>query len=395
VWHDRSYEPSEDGARHYSDRHVHDPSRDSQDEKCQWGAMMRNENRSRADDYDGRVLDLTGVKLVRDKRNGFVELLLLTRESCYAATEVSPRACKGLVVDDDDVRTPRWDISPTIMNINKVESGDAQAKPMVTLVTAFGALILDEADEEGIKHSLVLCRRASGLRNGSDVLSITGGGVINLSIEGMPGDEDSQGFPDPTAAVLRELQEELGIRLERSDAVPISVHVINQRGPSTSVGKSGKGELVATAAFVVHLPMTLAQLREQRVHASSHSGLYESAGLVQIHLPSLIGQKGDSDEERKNNAACAFAIALKANAGELDQQAIIAALYASAAHYSIAATVKAFATVWRRPWYEFAWSNELEKTKVDHDRLARPLDLQLDLISRARVSEVDHFIRNT
>lgn len=383
VWHDRSYRPASDGARHYSDLHAHDPSIEPVENGCRWGEAMRNETRSRADDYDGRVLDLKAVSLVRDRRNGFVEIVMMTDETCYAATEVSPWACKGLGIDDDDGTTPRWEIDESAADARRVES----PRSKLTIVTAFAAIILETTGAKGIEHTLVLSQRASGVRNGGDVISITGGGVLNLSVEGKPGDEDPDGFPDPTGTVIRELGEELGLSLNREDVVPVSAHILNQRGPHTTARSVTTGQLVATASFAVHLPMTMSELRAQRVHASSHSGLYESTDLVEFPM-STMGGSGEGDTGRLR-AATEFARSLKDRSGEIDQQSMIAALYASAAQYTIPVTVRAFAEVWGKPWYVDPWSPRLEANSTEHDRLARPLDRQLDRVSMERIREVE------
>jgi 8-oxo-dGTP pyrophosphatase MutT (NUDIX family) len=382
VWHDRSYAPQLDGIDRFNKRHRHDPADSNQRETCAWERTMRQSPKTRADDYDGRVLDLKSVSLVRDSRNGFVNFVLNTTESCYAATEISEGACKGLGVDDDDSLTPRWELNATSMEATK-SAGPSR----LALVTAFAAIVLQFPDGTSIQRELVLSRRASQVRNGGSALSITGGGVINLSIGGFPGDEDDDGFPDPIAAVIRELEEELGITVPRSAVSPEAVYIHNQRGAWGKPGAASTGQLVATTHFTVQLALTYDELKQKRVHASRHGGLYESTGTVSFALPAA-SESLRGDDKRQLEAATTFARSLKEKSGYIDQRAIIAALYASAAAYTIPATVSAFAQVWRKPWFEDAWSPELEAGRSGHNRLARPLSLQLDAETLRRVESV-------
>lgn len=385
VWHSRSYapqteDPAEGRVANFDDRHQRDPSLRSRNATCEWESTMRKRSKTRADDYDGRVLDLRAVKLVRDSRNGFVNFVLQTTETCYAATEESRYACKGLRVADVDPLTPRWTVDETTM-----VSKQTQDPSRLALVTAFAGVVLQYSEKGSLKRALILSRRSHDARNGASALSITGGGVVNLSIGGFAGDEDEEGFPDPIAAVIRELEEELGIVVPRSSVNPEAVYIHNQRDAWTSKDRTATGQLVATTHFTVNLPMTFLGLLERRSHASRHNGLYENSGLVSIEMPPA-GRNGEVTDKQNRAAAGRFARSLKGLSGTVDQRAIVSALYASAAIYTIRATVSAFSSVWRQPWYKDNWSGKLETYHSKHDRLARPLANQLDVATFARVS---------
>jgi hypothetical protein len=345
---------------------------------------MREQPKTRADDYDGRVLDLRAVATIRDRGSGTVNFVLLTGETCYAATEVSPWACKGLEIDDEDRAVSRWRFDERQLIANR----EGPSGTRLCLVTAFTVIVLEEVVHGKSRNTLVFSRRAAGVRNGNSVITMTGGGVMNLSVGGFAGDEDGLGFPDPALAVQRDLKEELGVDVPKELITPVAIHVSNERGPATTPERKGTGQLVAAAAFVTRLAMGIDELRALRVHASAHNGRYESAELVAVSLPVPEDERGKADRKGADVAARAFARHLHQLSGELDQRAMLSALYVAANTYGARVAVDAFSQVWPGPWYEQQWSHDLEVVPVVHNRLARPLEGQLDRETFNRVEGV-------
>ncbi|MGO4601073.1 hypothetical protein [Terrabacter sp. 2YAF2] len=350
---------------------------------CRWGQALSNQPKSRAGDFDGRVVDLQGVALVQDERAEGIDFLLLTAETCYASTETDVagmpnRRCKGLTADEALVATPSWTLSGDDASARR----DAPGERRSCLLTTFASLTLCYEKEEGKpRQSVVLTRRSKGTRNGAGVLSILGGGVVNLSVGGWRGDEDSDGYVDVAKAVCRELREEVGLELSPDQAVPTSVYVSNERGPGSVLGV-GNGQLVATTAFVVTYPMTFAELQILRGHAATSAGRYESTGIHEVPL-----RAADDFGGQQVLAAEAFALDVWKLVEELDQRAVMALIHAACAAYSTDIAICAFLSVWPKPWFAVPWSRELEPTRNESARLAVPLSALVDTGTMRRLTK--------
>jgi len=341
-----------------------------------------------AGDFDGRVLDLVGAAAVQDDRTEGVDFLLLTSETCYAATEVALQShsdvrCKGLTKEEAQDRPPSWTFDAGNASVRRAESGAAR----LALVTAFAMIVLRYPTDAGPRESLVFARRSRRTRNGAGVLSVSGGGVVNLPVGDAEGDEDAQGFPDLAASVCREIKEELGLDVPASSAVPTAAYLLNERGPDVSGNGRGRCQLVATAAFAITVPMTFQELVAGQVHASPSKGAYELVDLVEVAMPSPTDRPDAADPTAA--AALDFALVLHdLHGGHLDQRAYLAALYAAASRYGQEATVRAFEVAWPDPWWSLPWDRSLEATHIASSRQAVPFDLLVDPEAMARLRKV-------
>ena len=378
VWHSTSSRPA--GPK-FGDVHALGArALASNAQECPWGVRLAAQSRSLAGDFDGRVLDLDGVAVVQDDRAEGVDFLLLTRETCYAATEVIAAGedlrCKGLTESESQDRPPAWSIdhSQTI-----ARRTDPQ-RSRLCLVTAFANVVLHYPTDGGTRHSLVFSRRSRQTRNGAGVLSVAGGGVVNLPVGDSPGDEDADGFPDLAVSVCRELKEELGLDVPPAQAVPTAVYLLNERGPNLDSSGKGRGQLVATAAFTITVPRSFRELCATQVYASPSKGAYELVELVEVPLPSLADFP-DAQDPARAAADCFTGTLHDAHGGVLDQRAYLAALYASAERYGMAATVAAFVHAWGGCWWAQPWDPALEPTPAGAHRFAVPMDSLLDTVA--------------
>ena len=401
VWHSHANRPSGTsfGATHALGARRVDGDR----QECPWGMALATQAKTRAGDFDGRVVELEGVALVQDDRSEGVDILLRTRETCYAATEViaagpaggtADLRCKGLDRESATVRSPRWlTLEPEVDGPASVHSRpdtlSARRVEVQTsrlgLLTAFAALVLQypSTTHPGLDRSLVLAQRSALTRNGAGVLSVAGGGVVNLPVGSWPGDEDADGFPDLAAGVRREIHEELGLDLAPDQFVPMAAYLMTQRGPvlgsAAPTPGHGTGELVATAAFMVTVDMDFRTLQARRTHASPSKGRYENAGLVSIPVPHVAS----ADPAALASAAVEFVHTLTEGHGaRLDQRAYVAALYLAVDAFGAPAAVSAFAAT---PWWRMSWDDSLDHAGPQTPRLTLPPSDLVDDSSAVRL----------
>lgn len=372
VWHANRYDPHPAGYASYASKHPlkTETVNGGDGSSCASATKLRDQSKTRAGDFDGRVLNVTGVALTQDERSGSINFLLTTTESCYAATEVSDVACKG-------------DLGKALGNIGldsrwsrhlvemKVERNGAQKR--LNMLTVVAALIMEATDGKDSSRSILLSRRASNIRNGNAVHSIVGG-VMNLPVGGSSGDVDSLGFPDPSQAISRELKEELGLTIDPDLFTPVAVYTFNQRDPLRP-GVEARGQFLTTISYVARLNMNLAQVKRERSIYSGATGRYELDELLEIAFP--VVRKGKNG---RKNAASLFAKRVRGLAHLLDQAAMIATIYAAVEEYSLTATAEAFAEAFPEPWQALNWDSDLEPVAFTgaHGRLARHPGSQID-----------------
>lgn len=373
LWHSSRYEPldSGDSGATYADLHSYTGGSAG---SCGWGAKLKLQDKTRVGDFDGRVLNVLGVALTQDNRSGSVEFLLKTNESCYAATDLSPTACKGELSGpmSDPSLDAKWHRQPDLI-VAEREQREARRLNMLTVIAA---VILESEAANGSRKSLLLSRRASTIRHGNSVLSMLGG-VMNLPGGKAGGDVDLLGYPDPRRAIKRELEEEIGVSIPWEKLHPTVVYVFNQRDPSPEGQSPGKGQLLTTVSFTTHLEMTLDEVRQARVVSASAVGRYEVDELLEIELPAI--DSASKPDLARLDAARQFAKSLLALAPQIDQTAMMSCLYACAETYSIRATFEAFTDVWANAWHDIPWSTSLEETHREQDgRSARRVGSQID-----------------
>lgn len=337
MWHSNRYRPEGPDGKPglYADVHGGDAP-----DSCLHNVEMRAERRSRPSDFDGRVVDVRGAALVRDARRGGVHLLLDTAESCYAATEIGAARCKHL--EPADVRGPVWrpHASDVLWERDPTDNG------RTSLLTVSAAVSITASDGG---RSILVMKRARGLRNGSDVVALPGG-VMTLGFAGMPGDEDNIGLPSLEEAVAREVREEIGLDIPTGRWDAVAICLINDRGAGST-----KGELVMTALLAASVADDLAQVQLLRDTESSQAGRYESEWLAEIPLAPIL-----DEPEPRLRAAQRFAASVADIARDIDQRTVVACMYAAAEHYGRAETLRAFDAIeegrrWpARPWAEEA-----------------------------------------
>lgn len=217
-------------------------------------------------------------------------------------------------------------------------------------------------------------------RNGAGVITVFGGGVVNLPVGQAEGDEDGDGFPDLAAAVCRELSEETGLRIEPDVVRPVTTYLLNERGPDLDGSGRGRGQLVATVAFSITLEQSFDDLVRLRVEASPSKGRYENSGLVPVDIPAV--RPGDDPTV----AATRFARSIHDLSGELDQRGFVAALYTASEIYSPEVALASFAQVWPQGWWRGSWAPGLEPSGTHPDRLAAQL---VDLVDSGTYAELE------
>lgn len=374
VWHADCYVPSiTNPLESFEDSHgevAGGLDRDGRVE-CRWGATLHRDPRTRIGDYDGRVLNITGVALGSDPSTGELNFILTSRDTCYAATERSPQACKGAL---ETLRDAAYD-APWIRDRRTLTTTrDGRGHARLNMLTVFATLIVTPTIESGGPRSIVLSERASSLRNGPGVVSVVGG-VMNLPNRTATGDIDDKGFADPRRAIAREVHEELGLEIDQDQLAPTSVFTYNQRSP----GRSARGQVLTSISFTATLRTSLEALERQRLSQSKANGRYELDRLMCIELP-YPDEELDRPEALQT-AASALAKSSRGLAPRLDQAAMLAILYASAESYGMTATIKAFNTHWDMPWLATGWMGD----SAQHDdaapieaRLVRPISSLID-----------------
>jgi ADP-ribose pyrophosphatase YjhB (NUDIX family) len=308
--------------------------------RCDAGAKMREQSKTLADDYDGRVLDLVATAVVRNPLRSGVELLMITGESCYAATEVDPDLrCKDL--------TAGVELGIGFSNSKGLKFEASSSRNRRTCLVTVTALVISESVSPGgsTQSNIILLRRPKEfvVRNGSDV-SAPPGGVVNISSDS----KNANPTPDLHEAIREELQEEMGLELQAKSIAPFGVFIVNERGPK------GRSQLVATAGFIARTSMSVDEIRSKHSEASNHEGKYESISYDVIPLPEPR-QLETLSEDEKGQEAEKFALAILEFANVIDQTTVVATMYLSAELFGKQLTTEAFDRVWEKPWQQMDW----------------------------------------
>lgn len=145
VWHSAAHRP---GSDRFGDHHALGSRRAAQ-HGCPYGERLRDSPSTLVGDFDGRVIDLRGVALVQDERREGSDFLLLTAETCYAATEVSGPGlpdlrCKGLKRADTDPTSGagmlEWRFDPASAQVERTPTPTSRT----SLVTGFASVVLQQ-----------------------------------------------------------------------------------------------------------------------------------------------------------------------------------------------------------------------------------------------------------
>lgn len=389
VWHSAEYRPHTTAPSptgrvltppRYEDRHALG-SRHAADSRCEFERVFQGRADFRSGDFDGRLLDLRGVAVVQDERCEGVNLLLSTAETCYAATEVKlptvDTRAKGLTAAQARDRHPRFVFAtePQGGTVDSIVTERDDVGACVVPVAAFATAVLHWQDGASTRRAVALTKRSATTRNSAGTTGPLGGGIINLSVGGQPGDEDDDGFPSPGVALLRELTEEIGIDATTAAMHASSVYLLNERGPymSRERRRSHTGQLVATVHFLVDLPVDEETLRNLRRFSSS-KGRYEGVDIEIIDLPQVTPDLPPTAAAERLAADITEASASQPARGqEHDQRAFVGLLYAAIEEYGAKAVMGAFHG---SPWWQVRWSRALEDPESHEPRyLVSPLHL--------------------
>lgn len=314
--------------------------------------------------YNGRVPILLGVEVAQPGGSDGAVMVLHTAESDYLSTEpLSPgaltRRCKKLTALRTDAALEKFELlgGKTDQTDRRIgarvkRSGEVHRETLLNGKVALVSVVDGEA-------SFVLMQRSFNVSNGAGGLAQTSGGVAELAVEGDRRDADPFGAVDVLAAIRRELHEELGIRPNDCNLSAKAVFLANSRTKPVHLGRLDTGELVATVLAIGTTTLDPAGFALRRLEGSQSRGLYESEGLVFVPMGKSAQEfaenllKGTYD--RSDSSWCPVGGGLQIE-NELEQAAVVAALYASEMRYGQEETIDAFKTVaggvpwWSRPW---------------------------------------------
>ncbi|GAA3968482.1 hypothetical protein [Gordonia caeni] len=325
-------------------------------------------------DYNGRVpvLGFVGAR----QRAGVegATLVVITDETDYASTEpVDP--ARGADLSDPDetcckklpsrwtpsgaarfqalAARPRGGSAPSVRPIGAALIEGRRAP----LVNGKVCLVSDTPDG----CFLVLMQRSARTSNAPSVLGPTAGGVVELQVHDDLRDGDPFGAVDILGGTARELTEELG--LTKSDYIlePSCAFLSNSAPRSMSESVITKGEVLCTVLSTGRTALGPDGFLERRYRASPSKGRYESDGLLFVPM-------GDCAQDfattlsthafvRGESLVYPAAADRERIVANLEQSALIGALYASAMLYGPTATIEAFSTgdYWSTPWWARRW----------------------------------------
>lgn len=308
----------------------------------------------RPGDYDGRIFSIRSVEPVIDRGSGSLVVSIEANDACYTVSERHPDyRCKHLPSDLDlgaASSTPRFERATSSARRARVDDR------VVLLNTILGVLVHEPAaggDDSGARgHALALARRTGRAKNAHDVVSATAGGVFENRRGDAAGDVDEFGAPSPLVSVVREADEELGVRFDPVDVAAQAVFLANVQGRPDGDDREN-GQLVGTVCYLVESGMTLDELRAQRgLHADWSRGRYELEELDALRFPPVDGP------ESRGAAAREFTAALDQRLDELDQNAVVCALYAAAHLYGHSAVSAAVTATFEHPWWTLPWRGD-------------------------------------
>jgi 8-oxo-dGTP pyrophosphatase MutT (NUDIX family) len=296
----------------------------------------------RIGDFDQRVLHLRSVALAEATAEDGLSFVLETSETCYGITEggAAGMGCKGVAArlgqddPDDPVFYRRWKSVPPGGAAGTPDYRIARLSPdsgRVTLLTVQLALI--SADDK-----LVLQDRSAGVRHDARLIGASAGGVVSLGGVTPSGDIDSIGWPDPTAAVIREAREETGVTLPPDSCRPLCVYLLNLRDTGAPGGEIPPGGQLGAA--VLYLARTTLDSRRIELSAKVSSdqarGRFEHSGLAFCPL---------GDPERT-------AAWIAGHATRLSVHALMACTYTAMITFGRPATEAALGHAFaERPWW--------------------------------------------
>lgn len=303
-------------------------------------------------DYDGRIFSLRRVDTLVDRGDGSLTIALETHDSCYTVSERAPGLrCKHL---STDLRTPESGAAalpetPGFAWDPESGSFSRECEQVVLLNTVLGVIAHDEQGP-----ALLLARRTNRANNAHDVLSATSGGVFENRRSVGVNDADALGTPSPLVSTVREAEEELGLHLDPARVAAQAVFLSNVQGRPKGQSREN-GQLVASVCYLTEVGATSEEIdRSRALNAHWESGRYEASDLVPLPFPVPV----DRTPIRRTESARDFLQTLHTLGRELDQNAVICALYGAAHQYGKDAVLGALREHEDEPWWTQPWSDD-------------------------------------
>ncbi|MFM9378301.1 hypothetical protein [Gordonia sp. VNK21] len=343
-------------------------------------------------DYNGRIPVLDYVDARQHPGAEGATLVLVTDETDYYSTEPGKTAdaggfathCKKLS-DAQLTHDARHDVGGfALLPAATVDAGPGRGRTLrpigarrtpgerrlrAPLLNGKVCLIAESAGGP----YLVLMQRSNNVSNAPGVLGPTSGGVVELKVGPSDCDEGRFGTVEILDGIRRELTEELG--LQPDDYELEASCVFESNSAPEPVGDAGtKGEILTTLLATGRTALTPDDFRRRRIHASPGKGRYESVGL--LFVP--VGPTAESFAEALTTLCHVRGRQRPRKAGtrrildDLEQSALVGALYCCAMLHGPAATVAAFRRAFAtRPWWAVPWQAGTPRIVVDPDRVIR------------------------
>jgi hypothetical protein len=300
-----------------------------------WGSGRR------IGDFDQRVLHLRSVALAEATAEDGLSIVLETSETCYGISEDGKRGmgCKNVTVrltpdDSQDEDNPFYKRPRSVETADDKISSDYRIVRLnpdagrITLLTAQLALI--SADDK-----LILQHRTGSVRHDASMIGASAGGVISLGGITPSGDLDSAGWPDPTAAVAREAQEEIGVEMPPAACRPVCVYLLNVANDGN--GNPPSGQLGAAILYIARTSLDSHEIiNAAKTNSDQARGRFEQSGLALCPTDSS-----------KN-----MALWMADNAARLSIHALMACTYSSLISFGREETQAALSAAFMdRPWW--------------------------------------------
>lgn len=344
----------------YAELHlaVDPPSSDSDAplaSNCIWEQRMQESNYYLIGDRDKHVPIVDGVTLSENRWAGTVEFVLSTHSSCFAATDHSPHACKGMIeeLSAGDPDEPIWVEEGRVVKRNYGPDNELETN----LAVHVAIVITDEHNE----RFLALIRRSNTNRFGNRMLTVPGE-TLALAAGGAAAYVDEFGAPDLTGCALSAVRNTLGLDLASTQLRPSHVIMVNQR-ESTVSATEGRSQLVCTVGFFTNLTMTRKELEAHRVSTQrmGHQGIQSLS-----FLPLGNASRGDREHD-----AQLLLSKLQEHQSSMDQMSTTASLVVAARLLSPQLMLQALENQIDSSWCAQPWEGESH----GQPRVAVPLDV--------------------
>ncbi|WGD36756.1 hypothetical protein [Lysinibacter sp. HNR] len=296
-------------------------------------------------DHDGRIFSLKAARQMVDEVTGKLVVELETHESCTVLSEQHPRYRSRNLGSDLSAAASA--------SVFEVDGANAFVCPEERPLTQLNTCVSFVSHTERGVH-LLLAKRTNPSALVDDTLSVTAEHTFEHSRHGEKGDGDIFGSPSPLNSVLREVREEFGFTLDPNQVSPVAVFASNAQHKPVDSGADNahEGVLGASVCFIAQISLNAAEIEHQRaLHSDWAEGRFDRDSIAEIEIPLA----GSSSETTIADAACRYVLLLNGMLGQLDQSAIITALYTGAHFYGSDTMRQALLTHSPVPWGALPW----------------------------------------